>query len=106
MVCAVSERPVASVVARYQAEAEIKICNLRHRVVPLDDFDSLMIRLLDGTRDRAAIVAKMAEWAADGVFEVSRSGQPVSDPAQLREAVAACLDEGLQTLAKNALLVG
>jgi methyltransferase-like protein/SAM-dependent methyltransferase len=106
LVCAVSERPVASVVARYQAEAEIKICNLRHRVVRLDDFDSLMIRLLDGTRDRAAILATLAGWAAEGFFDVSRSGQPVSDPAQLREALTACLDEGLQTLAKNALLVG
>jgi methyltransferase-like protein/cyclopropane fatty-acyl-phospholipid synthase-like methyltransferase len=106
MVCVVSERPVASVVTRYQAEAEVKICNLRHRVVPLDDFDSLMIRLLDGTRDRAVIVATMAQWVADGVFQVSRNGQPVQDPKQLQEALAACVDEGLQKLAKNALLVG
>jgi methyltransferase-like protein/cyclopropane fatty-acyl-phospholipid synthase-like methyltransferase len=106
MVYTVSERPVASVVARYQAEADIKICNLRHRVVSLDEFDALMIRLLDGTRDRAAILATLAKWVDEGVFEVSREGQAVRDPAQLREGLAACLDAGLQTLARNALLVG
>jgi methyltransferase-like protein len=107
-VAAVSERPVASIVARYQAEAEGKICNLRHRVVKLDDFDSLVIRLLDGTRDRAAIVATLARWAAEGVFEIAQGNQPVEagDEARLRAALAECLDVSLAQLAKYTLLVG
>jgi methyltransferase-like protein/cyclopropane fatty-acyl-phospholipid synthase-like methyltransferase len=106
LVSSVSERPVASALARYQAEAEVKISNLRHFTFKLDDFNSLMIRLLDGSRDRAAIVAKLAQWAADGYLEVSHDGQAVHDETQLRDALATFLDAGLVELAKNALLVG
>ena len=65
-----------------------------------------MIRLLDGSRDREAILATMAKWAAEGYFEISSGGQPVQDETQLRKALCACLDESLLNLVKNALLVG
>jgi methyltransferase-like protein/cyclopropane fatty-acyl-phospholipid synthase-like methyltransferase len=103
---AAGDRPIASIVARYQAESEAKICNLRHRVVKLDDFDSLVIRLLDGNRDRPAIVAALEQWAAEAVFEISHAGQPVQDEAQRRAALTECLDASLARLAKLALLVG
>lgn len=102
----VSDRPVASAVARYQAEAEVKIYNLRQILIPLDDFSRLMIRLLDGTRDRAAIVETLVEWALDGVFEISLGEEPVRDPKPLRAAISARVDESLQELAARALLVG
>ena len=57
----------------------------------LDDFDSLVTRLLDGSRDRPAILAALEKWAADDVFEISHGGQPVQDEAQRREALADCL---------------
>jgi methyltransferase-like protein/cyclopropane fatty-acyl-phospholipid synthase-like methyltransferase len=98
------ERPVATVVSRYQAEAEINVVNLRHRVVSLDDFDRLMIRLLDGSRDRPAIVAVLEQWAAEGIFEVSRQSQSVEDPAVIREAITECVDVALVKLARYALL--
>ena len=100
------DRPVASIVARYQAEAEAKICNLRHRMVNLDDFATLVIRLLDGTRDRDEILATLARWADEGVFEVAQGNRAVLDDSQLRAALAECLDASLKQLAKYALLVG
>jgi methyltransferase-like protein len=106
LVSTVSERPVASAVARYQAEAEVKISNLRHFTFWLDDFVSLMIRLLDGSRDREAILTTLVQWAAEGHFEVSHNGQAVHDEAQLRDVLATYLDAGLVELAKNGLLVG
>jgi methyltransferase-like protein len=106
LVSSVSERPVASALARYQAEAEVKISNLRHFTFKLDDFNSLMIRLLDGSRDREAILATLAQWAAEGYFDVSHDGQAVHDETAVRDALAAFLDAGLAELAKNALLVG
>jgi methyltransferase-like protein/cyclopropane fatty-acyl-phospholipid synthase-like methyltransferase len=106
LVSAISERPVASAVARYQAEAEVKISNLRHFTFVLDDFTSLMIRLLDGTRDREAILATLAQWAAEGYFAVSHEGQAVHDEAELRDGLSAYLDAGLVELLKNGVLVG
>jgi methyltransferase-like protein/cyclopropane fatty-acyl-phospholipid synthase-like methyltransferase len=106
LVSSISERPVASAVARYQAEAEVKISNLRHFTFVLDDFTSLMIRLLDGTRDRKAILATLAQWAAEGYFEVSHDGQAVHGEAELRDGLSAYLDAGLVELLKNGVLVG
>jgi methyltransferase-like protein/cyclopropane fatty-acyl-phospholipid synthase-like methyltransferase len=99
-------RPRASLLARYQAEAAGTICNLRHRVVRLDDFDTLVLRLLDGTRDRDAIIAALAAWAASGVFTLNREGHAVEDEGQLLAALAESLEASLRKLAKYALLDG
>ena len=106
IVASVSERPIASLIARYQAEAGLKICNLRHFNIGLDNFSSLTIRLLDGSRDREAILATLSQWVAQGHFLVSRDGQSIQDETQLREVLSVLLDESLVSLAKNGLLVG
>jgi methyltransferase-like protein/cyclopropane fatty-acyl-phospholipid synthase-like methyltransferase len=77
----VGERPVAFPVARFQAKAGARrVCNLRHRTVPLDDVDRKLVQLLDGTRDRAALARELG------------AGEE--------------LDERLSSLAKNSLLAG
>jgi hypothetical protein len=47
--------------ARLQAErGGAHVTNLLHEVLPTDDLDRAVLRLLDGTRDRAALVAALA----------------------------------------------
>jgi SAM-dependent methyltransferase len=65
-----SERPVASALARLQAAAGTRVTTLRHTSVEVpDELGRRLIRLLDGTRDRAALLRQL-ERPAD---ELERS---------------------------------
>jgi SAM-dependent methyltransferase len=55
-----SERPVASALARLQAAAGSRITNLRHGTIDVpDELGRRLITLLDGTRDRAALLHEL-----------------------------------------------
>jgi SAM-dependent methyltransferase/methyltransferase-like protein len=54
---AISERPIASAVARWQARRQTKVTNLRHETMTLPDATARqIIALLDGSRNIAAVV--------------------------------------------------
>jgi SAM-dependent methyltransferase len=54
------ERPVASAVARVQAARGTRVTNLRHASVEVpDELGRRLIGLLDGTRDRAALLREL-----------------------------------------------
>ena len=55
-----SERPVASALARLQAASGTRITNLRHGTLEVpDELGRRLITLLDGTRDRAALLREL-----------------------------------------------
>ena len=102
---AVSARPVASPLARYQAEAGSQVTNLRHELVTLGDFERQVLRHLDGSRDRPALVEVLAAQVAQGELTVRQDGQPVADGAMVRQHLGRALEEQLPALARNALLM-
>jgi SAM-dependent methyltransferase len=107
LVLGLSERPVARPVARLRAaEADPWITNLLHRVVPLGDFDRLVLRFLDGRHDRAALTEELARLAAGGAFTAVWEGQPLHDPVRLRGLLGEWLEAALGRLARSALLIG
>ena len=58
---AAGERPRASALARLQARAAIDVTSLRHENVRMEEPAArLLLELLDGTRDRAALRADLA----------------------------------------------
>ena len=60
IVSAASERPVASALARLQAAQGTRVTNLRHGSVEVpDELGRRLIVLLDGTRDRAALLREL-----------------------------------------------
>jgi hypothetical protein len=60
LVTTASERPVASAVARLQAAEGTRVTTLLHTSVDVgDELGLRLIRLLDGTRDRAALLAEL-----------------------------------------------
>jgi SAM-dependent methyltransferase len=84
------ERPLASAVARLQAESDEIVTTLWHDSVKLDDEAArALLPLLDGTRDRAALLEAMGTRLA---------GEDGASPA-------ATLDAHLRQFAKLALLV-
>jgi methyltransferase-like protein len=98
-------RPVGSRLARFLTEGDTRVISLRLRNVELDEFDALVLRLLDGTRDRAAVLAALEDLAASGVLQLERDNRPVHDRAELRALLAGALEPSLRRLAAEALLV-
>ncbi|MBN1656884.1 MAG: methyltransferase regulatory domain-containing protein [Anaerolineae bacterium] len=112
----VSERPVASAVARYQIQRGNLVTNLRHERVTLDNLDGFVLYHLDGSRDRAGLLdLLMAGPVAQGVLTVQRqdeaegrgySAEGSLSDAEIRGMLAAELERKLDWLACAALLVG
>ncbi len=102
----VSERPVASPYARWQARQDVKVTNLRHERVEVDPLNQYLLPFLDGTRDCAALVdLLLAGPVAGGKLVVEQNDQPVTDPAEAREILEAELRANLEWLAHAALLM-
>lgn len=95
----VSARPVASPLARLQAKHFTVLTDLRHNTVTLPEKTATeVLQNLDGTRDRAALLALLADLARRGVL-VPKEG---AADAPFFEAT---LDRLLSGFAKSALLL-
>jgi methyltransferase-like protein/ubiquinone/menaquinone biosynthesis C-methylase UbiE len=101
------ERPKASELARLQAEEGSRVTSLTQRNIVIDDPVALAtLRLLDGRRDRAALVTALVEAAARGGLEIMQDGAAISDRGELRAYMEGRLEGILQKMARFALLVG
>ena len=102
----VGDRPRASSVARLQAQDNARVTNLRHERVRVDDFDRYLLHRLDGSHDRAALLASLlAGPVADGTLTVQKNGESAQDDAQIEVLLAEELERRLAWLARAALLV-
>jgi SAM-dependent methyltransferase len=104
----VSDRPLASPMARYQAALGETVTNLRHEAGRLDEFGRMVLRHLDGTRDRAEILGLLrASRFVDRPVPTTPVSAPSCDaPAPRPDRVLeAELDRCLETLARYAFLM-
>jgi methyltransferase-like protein/ubiquinone/menaquinone biosynthesis C-methylase UbiE len=100
----VGARPLGSPWARFQVARTARVTDLRHQLVELTEFDRLTLSLLDGQRDRAALLGTLTSFVERGQLSVQRGvAGPAADGAGL---LAVALDRSLRRLADNALLVG
>ena len=94
LVTQISERPVASALARLQIQSGPAVSSLRHRVIKLEDAPlQHLLALLDGTRDRAALLLAMKDFLPAGGIIL-----PATD-------LAGPLENSLRALALSGLLV-
>jgi hypothetical protein len=97
----VSERPVASPVARWQVEHRDFVTSLFHIAVQVEDeIGRSLLTWLDGTQDRAALLEKL--WLL--IKSKNAVAENVPESAA-REDLERKLDENLQKLARLGLLV-
>lgn len=95
----ISERPVASPLARRQALTSHEVTDLRHRAVSLDGVVvRKFVSLLDGTRTPAMLLDEINAFLS----EAHASGR--GGPALPKQATAAEVDMHLQDVARLALL--
>jgi methyltransferase-like protein/2-polyprenyl-3-methyl-5-hydroxy-6-metoxy-1,4-benzoquinol methylase len=91
-----SERPMASALARYQAVHSGNVTNQRHERVVLDETARFLIRHLDGTHDRHALIELMRR---NVVIPSDKT------EGEIRMTIATELEQMLVWMARSALLV-
>jgi methyltransferase-like protein/SAM-dependent methyltransferase len=101
-----SERPVASPVARLEAQAGGILTNLWHERVHLTPVRQCLVTLLDGTRDRPALVEALTAAFVAGAFTLQEGDQTIVEEAQARVLIAQELEVPLRWLARAGVLVG
>ncbi len=95
-------QPRALALARAQASRGAQLTSvLGHTVEVADPFSRFLLRLLDGSRDRAAIAAALIEAVE---CEQVALPQPLCEPEDWRAAVRDGLEENLASLARLGLL--
>lgn len=100
------EKPLALAHARLTAAASATASNRRHEWIRLNEFDRRLIPLLDGTRDRAALVNELTEVALSGALTVRKENAPITDREGVHAALASIIDEALARVAGMGVLIG
>jgi methyltransferase-like protein/SAM-dependent methyltransferase len=102
----VSERPVASPLARAQANHGGVVTNMSHKSVDIEDSLSVrLLQLLDGARDHATLCDEMMNFIARGAAFTRPDGTPINDQQEARSVVTTAIEANLRKLAQMALLV-
>jgi methyltransferase-like protein/trans-aconitate methyltransferase len=100
-------RPLASPLARWQAEHGLPLTNLHHQRVNMDPLGRRIVYRLDGRHDRTALTDCVQEAIASGEFTVTDRNHEDRPLKQVpNHAVANILDLKLNEIATAALLVG
>jgi methyltransferase-like protein/2-polyprenyl-3-methyl-5-hydroxy-6-metoxy-1,4-benzoquinol methylase len=77
----VSEKPIASAVARLQAQRSNQVTNLRHHPVKITDIDRVLLTSLDGSRNVEELTSLIAEQLQTGVLSVKEEVPDAERPA-------------------------
>jgi hypothetical protein len=102
----VSERPVASPLARAQANHGGVVTNMSHKSVDIEDpIGVKLLQLLDGARDHAALCDEMVNFIARDAAFTRQDGTPINDQQEARSVVSAAIEDNLRKLAQMTLLV-
>jgi methyltransferase-like protein len=102
----VSERPIASALARLQLQHDNVISTLRHHTLRIEDsLGRHLVMLLDGTRDRATLLKDLGELVQSGAATLTHEGKSVSDVQEALKYLARGLEANLTGLARSAVLV-
>jgi len=98
-----SSAPVASAVARLQLKIHNIVTTLRHTSIAVEDeLGRQLLLRLDGTRDRAVLLAELNELFASGAVTLPKKGQL---PQQSADIGAQRLARKLEELGRLALLI-
>jgi hypothetical protein len=82
------------------------IATLRHSTFRLEDeVGRHLVRLLDGTRDRAALLQDLGELVQSGAATFMHERKPVTDTQEALRHLANGLESYLMGLARSAVLI-
>lgn len=105
-VTSVTERPVASAVARYEAGHSERVANLRHERVLLDGLSRVILPHLDGQHTGADLLAMLEDLVRQGRVRVRTEGDEELTAEATHQRLREEVERSLGWLARAALLVG
>jgi SAM-dependent methyltransferase len=94
----VTQRPIASPLARHESRAGSQVTSLTHAQVRLSDFDRYLLGRLDGTRGVDDLVNDVADASARGALELGG--------ARSSGAIRAVAEDALEQFRVAGLLIG
>lgn len=100
------ERPRASGCAAMECATSEIVTSLRHEAVRLDPFSRALLPLLDGQRDRAALVERILGDVAAGRMPPPRRAHGPDGGEDVLAVASAALDRSLDSLSAQGLLTG
>jgi methyltransferase-like protein len=100
----IGARPTITPLARRQAERGEPITTRRHETYNPGDFERELLRHLDGTNDRSAVLTRLMDAVRGGRLKVDRDSRRVTNAAEAEPLVAAARDEVLKRFARYSLL--
>jgi len=103
-VTSLSEKPRSSALVRLQASQGVRVTNLRHESLRVNDVERKVLGLLDGSRGRAEVIDGLVESVVAGDLSLKRGDQSITDPADRREQLGRVYDQLLPQFGKKALL--
>jgi methyltransferase-like protein len=101
----VTDPPITSGLARYQAALGTSVTNLRHQTVKLQDPDRLVLQHADGTKSARDLATLLAERIVAGEFKLELNSQEISDAGSVQQQCQLYLPQLMQRFAANGLLV-
>jgi methyltransferase-like protein len=101
----VVERPRVSEWALRQAQTSAIVTNQGHAAQALAGFQRFVLSLLDGQRDRAALLDVLEREASGSVALTDDQGRPISDRERIRQVLGQTLDRTLTELLRLGYLV-
>ncbi len=91
---------------RREKSVPISLYNLWHETLPDEDVvEAVLLPLLDGRHDRAALRAALLEAARAGQLQFVREGQPIEDADALTGACGEHLEAALKRMSDRALFM-
>jgi len=102
----VSDKPVASQLARTQAGSGTSVSTLRHRSITLTSLGQHMIDLLDGEHDHSQLASAVVELVEGGKFVLQENGLAVTKKEDRERLAKQQVGALLNDFAKAGLLTG
>ncbi len=102
----VSEKPEASMIARWQLDHMVKVTNMRHERVELDGLSQGLLRLLDGNRNHEELLELINRSYDEGQIVLDSDDPPAAGTEQASELMDKLIGERLHFFARAALMVG
>jgi methyltransferase-like protein len=106
MVQDVSEKPVASPLARFQMENGMMLCNLYHERIELEPMGRILLPHLDGQHNKEELYNILLKLVEDGQISLKSGGEPVEDHDKIQRKLREEVDRTLRWIARAGLLVG